>query len=197
MARYLIRLGRETGEARHWAQAVEFLDRMIARLGPLGLNLRPGQRAVTSPSSFTRCFQGVWGLHTMLIDTILDLAELEYDALERCLSLRPVLPPSWPRIGLSRTFPCGRLGFRFERPVGGRAHRLSLSGRLEHAVRLKVEVTCPGLGGLGPWSSRPATPSPRPDLATSRLSWSLDLPPGDLDAEWTWGEDSGEWISAV
>jgi hypothetical protein len=197
MARYLIRLGRETGEARHWAQAVEFLDRMISRLGPLGLNLRPGQRTITSPSSFTRCFQGVWGLHTMLIDTILDLAELEYDALDRRLSLRPVLPPSWPRIGLSRNFPCGRLGFRFERPVGGRAHRLSLSGRLEHAVRLDVELTCPGLGGLGPWGSRPALASPRPDLATGRLSWSIDLPPGDLDAEWTWGEDSGEWISAV
>ncbi|QDV37300.1 hypothetical protein ElP_52350 [Tautonia plasticadhaerens] len=197
MARYLIRLGRETGEARHWAQAVEFLDRMIARLGPLGLNLRSGPRSVAAQSSFTRCFQGVWGLHTMLIDTILDLAELEYDALDRRVSLRPVLPPSWPRIGLSRDFPCGRLGFRFERPVGSRAHRLTLSGHLEQAVRLDVEVTCPGLGNLGPWSSRPSIPPPQPELPTGRVRWSLDLPPGSLDAEWTWGEDSGEWISAV
>ncbi|RUL89739.1 glycoside hydrolase family 15 protein [Tautonia sociabilis] len=197
MARYLIRLGRETGEARHWAQAVEFLDRMIARLGPLGLNLRPGPRMVSSPSSFTRCFQGVWGLHTMLIDTILDLAEFRYDALDRRLTLRPILPPSWPRIGLSRTFPCGRVGFRFERPVGGRSHRLTLSGRIEHPVQLVVELTCPGLGALGPWSSRPSIPAPRPDLATGRLSWSIALPPGDLDACWSWGEESGEWISAV
>jgi GH15 family glucan-1,4-alpha-glucosidase len=197
MARYLIRLARETGEARHCAQAVEFLDRMIARLGPLGLSLRPGPRSNPFSSSLARYFQGVWGLHTMLIDTILDLVELDYDAIDRRLSLRPILPPSWPRIGITRSLPCGRIGFRYERPVGGRAHRLLLSGRLDHAIRLDVELSCPGLGSLGPWSARPLIPPPPLDLATGNLSWSILLPPGELDAEWAWGDDGGDWISAV
>ena len=197
MARYLIRLGRETGESRHWAQAVDLLGRMIARLGTLGLSIRPDPRLGGPLGSFTRCLQGVWGLHTMLVEAILDLAELDYDAPDRRVRLRPVLPSNWPRIGLSSRLACGRIAFRLECPIGGRAYRLRLSGHLEHAVRLDVALTCPGLVALGPWASRPSTPPPRPEPGTGRLSWSIPLPPGPLDAEWSWGEDGGEWISGV
>ena len=65
----------------------------------------------------------------MLIEAMLDLAGLDYDAPDRRLTLQPALPASWPHIGLSQTFACGLVAYRLERSVGGAAHRLSLRAR--------------------------------------------------------------------
>ena len=44
MAQYLIRLGRETGQAGHWNKALAMLDGILGRLSPLGLSLRTAPR---------------------------------------------------------------------------------------------------------------------------------------------------------
>jgi glucoamylase len=187
MARYLIRLGRETGEGRIWNLALSILDALLARLGPLGISLRAASRGGDLGRTGVDATSGVWDLQSMLIETMLDLTGLEYDAPDRRLELDPTLPGAWPHIGLSRKYPCGEINYRLERPIGATVHRLTLQARLDHPVRLAVGVTCPGLGQLGPWSSEPETATPTYKSASSRLEWSIDLPEGESSWVWTWG----------
>ena len=56
----------------------------------------------------------------MLVETMLDLAGLDYDAPDRRLTLQPALPASWPHIGLSQTFACGWSTTGSNAPTGGR-----------------------------------------------------------------------------
>ena len=187
MARYLIRLGRETGEGRIWNLTLSILDALLARLGPLGLSIRSTPRGGDSGRPGLGANSGVWGLQTMLIETMLDLAGLDYDAPDRRITLDPALPGAWPHVGLTQKFPCGEATYRLERPIGGSVHRLSFQARLDHPATLAVGVTCPGLVRLGPWQSRPETPPPAHHPASGRLEWSVDLPAGESAWEWTWG----------
>jgi len=128
-----------------------------------------------------------WRLHAMLINTMLDLGGLEYDAVERRLTLQPILPGPWPQTGISRSFPCGKITFRLERPIGGNVHRLRVESELNVPVTLQVKITCPGLAELGPWHAAPVTPEPSFEPATGRLCWSIRLPFGSSEWSWTWG----------
>ncbi|MDR3633658.1 MAG: glycosyl hydrolase [Isosphaeraceae bacterium] len=187
MARYLIQLGRETGQVRHWNRALAMLDSILARLFPLGLSLRPALRSGDLPRATLGATSGVWGLHTMLIETMLDFTGVEYDAPDRRLTLVPSLPSSWPNLGLTQTFGCGEVSYRLERPIGGTVHSLSLRANLRHAVTLDVSMTCPGLAALGEWQSDPETPPPQQDRRASRLTWRITLPAGESAWNWTWG----------
>ena len=187
MARYLIQLGRETGEGRHWNRALAMLDDILGRLGPLGLALK-GQiaRDGTGETSI-RPAPSVWGLHAMMMETMLDLAGLDYDAAAECLILTPALPPAWPQMGLSSEYRCGKVSYRLERPVGGVTHRLSLDANLHRHTKMLVDLSCPGLPDLGPWHAHPASPLPAFDRASRRLTWTVELPAGVSRHEWTWG----------
>ena len=187
MARYLIQLGRETGEGRIWNLALSILDALLARLGPLGLTLRPAPRGSDLGRPGIGATSGVWGLQSMLIETMLDLAGLDYDAPDRRIDLDPTLPGAWPHIGLSHKYACGEVAYRLERPIGGTVHRLSFEARLDHPVRLAIGLTCPGLVNLGPWHALPEMPPPRLRLPIGRLEWSVDLPAGESSWAWTWG----------
>ena len=185
MARYLIALGRETGQGGHWTRAITMIDTLLARLGPLGLSLRRGTRRGEPP----RPDQGVWGLHAMLIETLLDLAGLAHDAPDRVLTLRPTLPPNWGEVGLDWPMSCGHVSYLLTRRNDSDAHGLTVTTRLDRPTTLRVELTCPGLGELGPWiSSHPddgVTPSFRP--AQAQVSWQVELPAGEYHREWSWG----------
>ena len=122
----------------------------------------------------------------MIIDTMLDLAGLDYDAVEHRLSLSPVLPGSWPYTGLKRTLPCGEVSYQLQRPIGGKVHHLQLKTRLEHPVTLQVALTCPDLKELGPWQASAPTPEPTFE-SCGRLTWSLSLPADQSEWSWTWG----------
>lgn len=187
MARYLIRLGRETGEGRPWGRAVALIDGVLSRLGPLGLVLRPDPAPADEPGGRAGTAPGVWGLHAMLIEAMLDLAALDYDASARRLILEPALPPSWPHIGLEGTFRCGSVVYRLERRPGGPSYRLGLAATLQHPVTLAIDLTCPGLTSPGAWASRPESPDPAFDHTAGRLTWSVELPKGPSSWEWAWG----------
>ena len=188
MARYLIRLGRETGQGRHWNRALAMLDTVISRLLPLGLSMRTSPRAgEQGVRSVSGTNSGVWVLHAMLTETILDLAGLDYEALDRRLTLDPALPSAWPHTGLTQIFPCGEVAYRLERPIGGTVFQLNLKCRLAHPVTFLAGVTCPGLTDLGPWQSSANSPPPDFNPRTGRLSWTVDLPAGDSAWGWTWG----------
>ncbi|WP_435009963.1 glycosyl hydrolase [Tundrisphaera lichenicola] len=187
MVRYLVRLGRETGEGRIWNQALAILDALLARLAPLGLSVRSAPRGSDQTRSGVGTTTGSWRLHGMLIEAMLDIAGLDYDAPDRRLTLDPTLPGAWPHVGISQNFPCGEIAYRLERPIGGTVHRLTVQARLRHAVTLQIGVTCPGLGRLGPWHAEPELPPPGHDHVTGRLTWSVELPAGDSGWVWTWG----------
>ncbi|MDR3621632.1 MAG: glycosyl hydrolase [Paludisphaera borealis] len=187
MIRYLIQLGRESGQGRHWIRALAMIEAIVGRLGPLGLVLRASARG-SEPASIAASPGGTaWGLHAMLIETMLDLTGLDYDAVDRRLTLKPTLPGSWPYTGLSRKLPCGDVAYRLERPIGGSVHRLTIEVQLLGAVTLDVSVTCPGLVELGPWHSTPPLPPPRFDSTTGRLDWTIQLPAGESRWSSTWG----------
>ena len=188
MARYLIRLGNESGHGRHWNRALAMVDAILGRLFPLGLMIRPSLRLNDAPRIPHGLAGGAWGLHAMLADTLLDFAGLDYHALARRLTLEPALPSPWSHVGLSQHFPCGEVGYRLDRPIGGTVHHLSLKAVLNRPVTLHVAVTCPGLTELGPWQSNPASPPPDFDPRTGRLTWSLPLPAEEeIVWSWTWG----------
>ncbi len=128
-----------------------------------------------------------WRLHAILIDTMLDLAGLEYDAVDRRMTLQPVLPGQWPQTGISRSFACGSVSYRLERPIGGNVHRLRVEAELNVPVMLQIHATCPGLTELGPWQSAPEMPPPPYDHRASRLAWTVELPAGESQWSWRWG----------
>ncbi len=188
MARYLIALGRETGQGQHWTRALAILDDVLGRLLPLGLSFRNAPRAADPAARLdSGTTAGAWALHAMLVETLLDFAGLDYQALDRVLTLEPTLPAAWPQTGQSQLFPCGDVEYRVERPIGSAVHQLSLRVRLKHPVSLRVGVTCPGLTDLGPWRSQPDSPPPTFNPRTGRLSWALELPEGDSVWRWAWG----------
>ena len=187
MARYLIKLGRETGQARYWNRAVTMIEAILNRMSPLGLALRPTGRGPESARLVANPGGNAWRLHAMLIDTMLDLGGLDYDTVDRRLTLQPALPGSWPQTGITHTFPCGEVSYRLERPLGATVHRLRVEADLSVPVVLQVQLACPGLTQLGPWHAVPSAPEPKFDPATGRLCWSTRLPFGSSEWSWTWG----------
>jgi hypothetical protein len=186
MVRFLIQLGRETGQGRHWTRALAMLEAILSRLSHLGLTLRSAGRTTESARRVSNPGGTAWRLHAMIIDTMLDLAGLDYDAVGRRLSLSPVLPGSWPNTGLKRSLPCGEVAYQLQRPIGGKVHHLRLQTRLDHPVTLQVALTCPDLHELGPWQASAATPEPV-FQSRGRITWSMPLPEGQQEWSWTWG----------
>jgi hypothetical protein len=185
--RYLLQLGRESGQGRHWSRAVAMIDALLGRMGPLGLSLRAGGRGGEPVSIAASPGGTAWGVHAMLIETMLDLAGLDYDAVDRRITLSPTLPVSWANTGSSSRFPCGNVSYRLDRPIGGAVHQLTVNAQLHEPVALDVSMTCPGLVELGPWKSNPPSPPPAFDPATGRLNWTVALPRGDGRWSFTWG----------
>ena len=123
MARYLIRLGRETGQGRHWTAALAMLD---SHPRP-ALSARPDRSALGGPRNRIgppgrEPWRNRLGLHAMLIDTMLDFAGLDYDAVDRRLDLGPVLPGSLAPDRPQAILPLRRVAYRLERPIGGKVH---------------------------------------------------------------------------
>ncbi|MFI5455136.1 MAG: glycosyl hydrolase [Isosphaerales bacterium] len=187
MVRFLIQLGRETGHARYWTRALGMLEGILSRVSELGLVLLSTGRGPESARRVPNQTGTAWGLHAMLIDTMLDFAGLDYDAVDHRLSLRPVLPGAWPQTGIKQSLACGEVSYRLERPIGGKVHHLNLKAHLKRPVSLEVDLTCPELKELGPWHASPQTPEPLLDSRTGKLRFSLTLPPGASEWNWTWG----------
>jgi glucoamylase len=187
MVRYLIQLGRETGQARHWSRALVMLEGILSRLSQLGLMLRSPGRSMESARQVPNPGGTGWRLHAMLIDTILDFAGVDYDAIDHKLFVRPILPGQWPQTGIKQLFPCGDVSYRLERPIGGKVYHLNLKTQLKHPVDLEVELTCPDLKELGHWQAFPPTPEPALDSRTGQLRFRITLPSGASEANWTWG----------
>ncbi len=187
MARFLIQLGRETGQARHWSRALAMLESILGRLSQLGLSLRSAGRSTESARLVSNPGGTAWRLHAMLIDTILDLAGVDYDAVDHVLRLAARSAGLMAQTGIKQTFPCGDVSYRFERPIGGKVHHLQLKAQLRHPVTLEAELTCPDLVELGPWQSSAPTPAPTLDPRTGRISWRFTLPSSASEWSWTWG----------
>jgi hypothetical protein len=187
MVRYLLELGRDTGQARHWTRALTMFDGLLGRLSHLGLSLRSVDRGIESFRPLANPGGTAWRLHAMLIQTTLDFAGLDYDAVDRRISLSPILPTRWPHTGIKDNLRCGKLAYQLERPIGGNVYHLNLKAELQHPVELDVDLTCPDLTELGPWQSTPATPEPLFESRTSRLRWKTALPAGKSEWNWTWG----------
>jgi glucoamylase len=187
MVRFLIQLGRETGQAKHWSRALGMLEGIVSRLSQLGLVLRAPGRGIETARLVTNPGGSAWRLHAMLIDTLLDLAGLDYDAVDRRLSLRPALLGQWPQTGIKQSFSCGDVSSRLERPIGSKLYQLNVKTHLKRPVTLEVDLTCPDLKELGPWQGVPQTPEPALNSRTGQLRWSVPLPAGASEWTWTWG----------
>lgn len=187
MIRYLLELGRTSGQGRYWSRALTMLDAVIGRLGPLGMLIRAGGRTQDSVRMSSSPGGIAWSLHAMMIETVLDLTGLEYDAVDRRLQVRPILAGSWSQMGISRRFSCGEVNYRLDRTVGSTVHRLSVEASLSQSIIVEISVTCPGLAELGPWQSSTETAPPDFDPRTSRLRWMVELDAGEHHCSWTWG----------
>ncbi len=128
-------------------------------------------------------------LHAKLIDTMLDLAGLDYDAVDVRLSLRPALIGQWTQTGIKQSFACGDVWYLLERPIGTRLYRLHLKTNLKHADRARRPTHVPGpfragaVGKLEPWPGSGAVV--RPAQRTGAVQHELPANPGEWI--WTWG----------
>jgi glucoamylase len=187
MARFLAQVGRETGQVRYWTRSLALFDGIISRISHLGLSLRSFSRGMESGRRTTDPGGAASNLHAKLIDTMLDLAGLDYDAVDARLSLRPALIGQWTQTGIKQTFACGEVWYLLERPIGSRLYRLHLKTNLKRPAALDVELTCPGLSELGPWESSAPCPQPSFDPKNGQLRFSIALPAGAAEWIWTWG----------
>jgi hypothetical protein len=187
MTRYYIQLGRETGQGQHWSRALAMLDGIVNRISQLGLTLRAQSRVAEPGRPPGAAGEAARKLYAMLIDTMLDMAGLDYDAPLARLSLRSVLPGQWAHTGIKQSFACGEVSYRLERPIGSKVHHLGLDVVLNRPTTLDVDLTCPGLSELGPWQASPQTAEPTLNARTGRLTWSILLPIGASQWSWTWG----------
>jgi hypothetical protein len=185
--RYLIELGRQTGQPQHWAKAIAMLEAIEGRLSQLGLVLMPPRRGWDPPRQPIPTGGAAWRLHGMLIEATLDLAGLDYDAVSHVVRLRPALPAHWPHIGVKQGLAGGELAYLLERPLGSKVHHLHIKSRFHHPAQLEIDLTCPGLSELGPWQSAPVTPDPVFDARVGRLRWTVRLPDQPAEFDWTWG----------
>lgn len=184
MARYLIELARETGEAEPLARGGALLDDVIARRGPLGLSVNTGRVGAKRIEGAGTA--GVWELHAMLIDTILDLHGLEHDASEGVIRLAPMLPPGRDAIGLEQALIAGTVRFRLTRGREGQPNVLTFESRLRGPARLEARVWWPGLADAQHVEAPEGLPRPRYDPVLRRLSWDLRLPDGEFAGRWAW-----------
>lgn len=187
MARYLIAAGKESGDGADWTRAIEMIDAVIRRMGPLGLALRlsePRRRGEDNPS--TAELGGVWDLHGILIETMLDLVGLDLDVPAKRLRLVPVLPPGWPVIGLDRRIPGGTVGYRLERATQGGAYRLRVEANLETPLVVALAITCPGLTALSNWRGTNGAIRPTFQARSSRIEAEIPLKAGRSSFDWAW-----------
>ncbi len=187
MARFLAEVGRETGQARYWTRSLALFDGIISRISHLGLSLRSFSRGMESGRQTTDPGGAASNLHAKLIDTMLDLAGLDYDAPSSRLSLRPALIGQWTQTGIKQTFACGDVWYLLERPIGSKLYRLHLKTNLKISAELEVELTCPGLSELGPWESSAPDQEPSFDPRTGQLRFTVALPACPAERIWTWG----------
>ena len=123
----------------------------------------------------------------MLNETLMDFAGLDYDAANRVLELQPTLPQSWPKVGMSRQFPCGSVSYKLARSPANGTYVLILDADLKYDVTVKVDVTCHGLNVLNFGKALIHGQPPAFDRATGRLTWTMTLEAGITHAEWDWG----------
>jgi glucoamylase len=187
MVRFLAELGRETGQARYWTSALALLDGIISRISQLGLSLRSPARGMESGRQSAEPGGAASNLHAKLIDTMLDLAGLDYDAVDFRLSLRPALFGQWTQTGIKQSLLCGEVWYLLVRPLGTRLYRLHLKTNLKHPVTLEVNLTCPGLSELGPWQASSSCPDPSFDPHKGQIRFSVKLPAEPAEWIWTWG----------
>ena len=193
MVRYLLKLGRETGDARHWNRAATMLDAVLGRLCPLGLSMRLPARRADGLSLAPRPGGGVWGLHTMLIESLLDFAGLDFDAAADTFLFEPALPADWPSIGFEQPFARGKVSYRLDRD-GSNSYRLVVDADLtrETAFARRPDLSGAsrprriGLADQAPGDTAP----PEFDEFIGRLRWTTLLPAGKSSTQWTWGGSS-------
>jgi hypothetical protein len=187
MARHLLAAGKASGDAACWARAVGMLDAVIRRMGRLGLALRlPEAHRRGEELHGAGELAGVWDLHGMLIEALLDLTGLDVDVPAGRLTLEPILPPEWPVIGLDRRVPGGTAGYRLERGADGGSYRLQFEAELDAPLSLEVAITCPGLARLASWRGGPDASRPRLDGSRGRLEATVPLPAGRSAFDWSW-----------
>ena len=181
MVRFLLQLGRETGQGRHWTRAIAMLDAILARLSqPRPGPAHPG-RGMESARQVANPGGTGWRLHGMLIETMMDWPvsiTTPSTAGSPCVRF---CPGHWPQTGIKHSFACGNVSYRLERPIGGRVCHLNLTADLRHPVTLEVALTCPDLKELGPWQASPAmsaaASSTRGPDSSSGASPCLPAPP--------------------
>jgi hypothetical protein len=187
MARYLIQLGKETGDGRYWVRAINLLDDLLGHIGPLGLSLALPISGVESQDGAFPA-PGVWDLHGMVIEVLMDVAGLDFDAAENRIILEPALAASWPMIGISHELLCGDVAYTLQRKAENPPrYSLVVESDLKVQTPLDLSICCPDLPQLGAWQASTESAAPHFDAARRLLRWREKLPAGEARLEWSWG----------
>ena len=170
MVRFLIQLGRETGQGRHWTRALAMFEAILGRLSHLGLSLRPSSRGRRDGPSrrLSRRHRLAATLHAHRDACSTWPASITTRWIGR-LSLRPVLPGS-----LAPDRPQAVVRLRrgvLPAPAAdrGQGPPPRAQDELGHPVEAAVALTCPDLKELGPWQASASMPEPAFDPRTGRI----------------------------
>lgn len=186
LARYLLQLGRETGKSKHWDRAIRLLQATLDRVTSLGTGLSPFRGTDPLGPNPMELDQGVWGLHTMLMECLHDLLGVSHDALGRKIVIAPILPSDCDFIGSSQKLPSGDVTYRLERLRGSESYRLTLDASLREAMRFEFCLLCPDLPRIDLWDSTSEGERGQFNPNNGHLRWSRQLTAGRSSHEWTW-----------
>jgi hypothetical protein len=190
MARYCLRLAHCSGDGGVLTQALGLLQDVIDQLAPLGLCLQ--SQSTNQLDKKPSMLPGIWSLHLQYIEFMTELGGLDYDAFEKSLYMKPIMPWTLPSIGLRSQFPFGWFRYQITKETRQR-YLLTLEWDTNETIVLEADVVIPEIIRMHGWNTtgRPDGTVPLPNMIwqSSRhaMIWTETLQKGRhrLTREWS------------
>ncbi len=194
MARYQLELAKRTGDEAALTRAQVHLRSVLEATGPLGLCVGPlgnDQHKVGQ-----MMMPGVWGLQLQVCEILLEFGGLTYDALEKRIAMRPIMPRTSHSQGARINLPGGWFRYSIRYETTGR-YVLTMEWETASPVALETGIVLPVLAEPRQWrrfeTRQSEIPLPRMSWTEKNrtMSWTEILPAGNCRVVREWS-DRGE-----
>jgi glucoamylase len=194
MARYCLKLAHTTGDGGVLTQALGLLQDVIDQLAPLGLCLQ--SQGANQQDKKPSMLPGVWSLHLQYIEFMTELGGLDYDAIDKCLYLKPIMPWTIPSVGLRCNYPFGWFRYQITKEARQR-FVMTLEWETTEPIALQADVVIPEINRVQSWQAcgKPDTTSTLPNMiwqaSRHAMIWKETLQTGHHRLIREWNNHSG------
>lgn len=191
MARYQLELAKRTGDESALSRAQVHIRGVQEAMGPLGLCVGP--LGADQQKVGQMMMPGVWGLHLQICELLMEFGGLSYDALQRRLSMRPIVPLTIRNQGARTNLPGGWFRYSIRGEASGR-YALTLEWELREALSFEAGIVLPVLVEPTNWRKSDARQSEVPlprmtwNAANRSMGWTETLPAGNCRVVREWSD---------